>query len=159
MTGLPPDTLLERASAAWEGGHHELALKLFQQDADAGTVGSMLNLGYFLDRGIGCEPDQALAMRWYKRAYRHGDPAGASNVAVLYEAQGKHRLAFAWHARAANAGDGDSSLELAKRYLAGRGVRRSVASARARLRQTLSSNLVTPASLEEAAATLRCLDA
>ena len=110
----------------------------------------MVVLGYFYDVGIGTRPDKTTAMRWYKRAYRRGDSAAASNIAVLYKDQGKHRLVFGWYARSAALGDGDSSLELAKLYLSGQGVRRSIPSAKKHLRAALSSRCITEDSREEA---------
>jgi TPR repeat protein len=143
------------AHSAWDNGRLRQALQLFQRCADAGLVGCMLNLGYFYDVGIGTRSDKVMAMHWYKRAYRTGDAAAASNIAVLYKEQGKSRLAFGWHARSAALGDGDSSLELAKLCLSGKGVRRSVQSAKKHLRAALSSKLITEASQEEAQAIMR----
>lgn len=50
----------------------------------------MPDLRYFYDVGTACSSDQA--MYWYRRAYRQGDAAGASNVAVFYREQGQYRL-------------------------------------------------------------------
>jgi len=86
------------AHSAWDNGRRARALQLFQRGADAGLVGCMLDLGFFYDVGIGTRTDKAMAMRWYKRAYRRGDAAAASNIAVLYKEQGKSRLAFGWYA-------------------------------------------------------------
>jgi uncharacterized protein len=145
------------AHSAWDNGRRKQALQLFQRGADAGLVGCMLDLGYFYDVGIGTRPDKVMAMRWYKRAYRKGEAAAASNIAILYKEQGKSRLAFGWYARSAALGDGDSSLELAKLCLAGQGVRRSIPSAKKHLRAALSSRLITEASQEEAQEIMRQL--
>jgi TPR repeat protein len=153
----PIDDIELRAHSAWESGRHKQALQLFQRGADGGLVGCMLDLGYFYDAGIGTSSDKARAMYWYKRAYRMGDAAAASNIAVLYKEQCKSRLAFAWYARSAALGDGDSSLELAKMCLAGRGIRRSVPGARKHLRSALSSKLITEESREEAQDIMRQL--
>jgi len=139
-----------QAHSAWDHGHRVRARQLFQRGADAGAVGCMVVLGYFYDVGIGAHSDKNTAMHWYKRAYRKGDAAAASNIAVLYEEQGKSRLVFGWYARSAALGDGDSSLELAKLYLSGQGVRSSVKSAKKHLRAALSSRSITEASREEA---------
>ncbi|WP_345476078.1 hypothetical protein [Lysobacter panacisoli] len=143
------------AHAAWDKGLGKQALKLFQKGAGAGLVGCMLNLGYFYDVGIGTSSDKTTAMHWYKRAYRRGDAAAASNIAVLYQEQGRNRLAFGWYARSAALGDGDSSLELAKMSLAGLGVRRSVQRARRYLKAALSSACITQEGLEQAGALMR----
>lgn len=138
------------AHTAWDSGRRKQALQLFQRGATSGLVGCMLVLGYFHDIGIGTRSDKAKAMHWYKRAYRKGDAAAASNIAILYKEQGKNRLVFSWYARSAVLGDGDSELELAKLYLAGRGVRRSIPNAKKRLRTALTSKRITEASREEA---------
>jgi len=146
-----------KAHSAWDSGRRRQALQLFQRGADAGLVGCMLDLGYFYDVGIGTRPGKAMAMHWYKRAYRRGDAAAGSNIAVLYKEQGKNRLALGWYARSAALGDGDSSLELAKLCLSGQGVRRSIPSAKKHLRVALSSSLITEASQEEAQEVMRQL--
>ena len=139
-----------KAHSAWDSGRHKEALRLFQRGADDGLIGCMLDLGYFYDVGIGTRTDKAMAMHWYKRAYRKGDAAAASNIAVLYKEQGKTRLALGWYARSAALGDGDSSLELARLCLAGQGVRRSIPGAKKHLQAALSSKLITEAAREEA---------
>jgi TPR repeat protein len=146
-----------KAHSAWDHGRHKQALQLFQRGAHAGLIGCMLDLGYFYDVGIGTRPDKAMAMHWYKRAYRKGDAAAASNIAVLYKEQGKSRLAFGWYARSAALWDGDSSLELAKLCLSGQGFRRSIPSAKKHLRAALSSRHITEASQVEAQELMRQL--
>ena len=153
------DDIELKAHAAWDMGRAKQALKLFQQGAEAGLVDCMLDLGYFFDVGIGTRADKAKAMCWYKRAYRRGDAAAASNIAVLYQEQGRKRLAFAWYTRSAGLGDGDSSLELARLSLAGIGARRSVPRARRYLKDALGSACITQDSLELAKALMRHLDA
>ena len=148
-----PDTEL-KAHTAWESGRTRDAFRLFQRGANAGSVGCMLDLGYFYDVGIGTRSDKAKAMYWYKRAHRMKHPAAASNIAVLYKEQSKNRLAFQWYKRSAEFGDGDSTLELAKHYLSGQGVRRSVPWAKKQLRAAISSKSTTPASLAEVRALL-----
>ena len=149
-----PDTEL-KAHAAWQSGRSKEAFRLFQRGANVGSVGCMLDLGYFYDVGIGTRTDKTKAMYWYKQAYRMKDAAAASNIAVLYKEQSKNRLAFQWYERSAELGDGDSALELAKHYLSGQGVRRSVPLAKKQLQTAMSSKLVTPASVAEARKLLR----
>jgi TPR repeat protein len=115
----------------------------------------MLDLGYFYDVGIGTRSDKTKAMYWYKPAHRMKDASAASNIAVLYKEQSKNRLAFQWYKRSAELGDGDSALELAKHYLSGQGVRRSVPRAKKQLSAAISSKSITPASLAEARALLQ----
>ena len=144
-----------KAHAAWESGRNRDAFRLFQQGANEGRVGCMLDLGYFYDVGIGTRSDKTKALYWYKKAYRMKDAAAASNIAVLYKEQSKNRLAFQWYKRSAELGDGDSALDLAKLYLCGQGVRRSIPRAMQQLRIALSSKLITPASIDETRNLLR----
>jgi hypothetical protein len=75
----------------------------------------------------------------------------------MYKEQGKRRLTFSWYGRSAALEDGDSSLELAKLYLSGCGVRRSIPSAKKHLQAALTSRCITEASLEEAQELMRKL--
>lgn len=154
--------LLSEADDAWENGELTQAFSLFSEGAALGIEGCMLNLGYFYDEGIGVNEDKARAMYWYKRLYRtskktnplHG-AAAASNIAILYREQGKHRLEFQWFQRSAQLNDGGSEVDLAKLYMQGKGVRRSPALAKAALERALESNFITEADREEAADLLR----
>jgi TPR repeat protein len=150
---------IEAAHRAWAAGDVVNARRLFEQAAADGDVGSTLNLGYFHDEGVGGVADKALAMRLYKSAYRRGDAAAASNIAILYREQGRRRLSFQWFARAAKLRDGDAELEVAKLLAAGTGVRKSRRLALLAARRARNSEYITPAGREEAVsllAALRC---
>jgi TPR repeat protein len=82
-------------------------------------------------------------MHWYKRAYRKGSSAAASNIAILYSERGSFRLAVAWYKRAAELGDGDAQLSLAHHYAIGLGVRRSLAATSRHASRALRSGLDT----------------
>ena len=101
------------------------------------------------------EKDEEKAMFWYKRAYRRGDWAAASNIAILYRERGRHRLERQWFERAAALGDGDAEVELAKLYLEGKGTRRSEEKAMALLNRAIRSSHIMEAGREEAAELLR----
>jgi TPR repeat protein len=148
VTGF--DDVEMRAHAAWEAGQPRRALRLFAQGAGDGIVGCVLMLGYFHDEGIGTRVDKAKAMSLYRRAWRRGYLGAASNIAILYREQGRHRMEFAWFDRAARMGDGDAEVELAKLLLAGRGIPASVRQAAKHLRAALRSELITEAGREEA---------
>jgi uncharacterized protein len=141
----------ESAHAAWDAGNLRTAFRLFAECAKTGTVGCMLDLGYFYDEGLGIKKDKALAMYWYKRAYRQGDGAAASNVAILYREMGRNRLTYHWFCRAASRGDGDAEVEAAKLLAVGRGVRRSEPLALAALQRARRSKNITPSGKDEAA--------
>ena len=83
-------------------------------------------LGYLYDLGLGTRRSRLSAMHWYLRSYRAGDASSASNIATMYRDSGQHKLEFDWYLRAAEMGDGDAKLEVAIRYLSGKGVRRNL---------------------------------
>ena len=140
----------ERAHQAWESGRLKVAFDLFSKCAELGSKGCMLDLGYFYDEGLGTAVDKQQAMWWYKKAYRLGCGASASNIAILYREQGKLRYSAQWFQRSALLGDGDSEVELAKLYISGRGVRKSLTAAKKYLKRALRSSSITPAGAEEA---------
>jgi TPR repeat protein len=151
----PEESIEIMAHQAWGKGERKRAFDLFAEGAAMGQVGCMLALGYFYDEGIGIRKNKGQAMLWYKRAYRNGSSAAASNIATLYGEQHRDRLAFQWFRRAAQLGDGDANVDLAKCCLQGKGVRRSIPSAKRYLRAALSSTFVTEAGRDEAAALVR----
>ena len=55
-------------------------------------------------------------MYWYRRAVRQGQAAAANNIGTIYRDEGRLRLAIRWFAKAADLGDGDALLEMAKLY-------------------------------------------
>lgn len=147
-------TIESEAHQAWQDGQHSRAYKLFRQCAEIGDAGCMLNLGYFFDEGIDVIQDEDKAMYWYKKAYRCGYLAAASNIAILYREQGNRRLMFQWFKRSVALGDGDSEVELANLYMTGTGVRKSLSKATDLLRRATVSPFITEAGSEEATALL-----
>lgn len=138
------------ARAAWEAGRLKQAFRLFQKGAKLGRVGCMLDLGYFYDEGIGTVRSEYKALKWYKKAYKRGSAAAASNIAINYRDTGKYQTALSWFVRAACLDDGDACLDIAKLYVSGQGVKRSFDSASEMLHACLKSQCVTEASKEEA---------
>jgi TPR repeat protein len=139
-----------RAHKAWAAGNLELAFKLFSIGAVQGLDGCMLDLGYFFDEGIGIPIDKQQAMHWYKKAYRRGSSAAASNIAILYREKGRLNYTAQWFQRAARLNDGDAEVELAKLYMAGIGVRKSITAAKTHLTKALATSYITQAGREEA---------
>jgi TPR repeat protein len=137
--------------AAWDSGNFRTAFRLFAAQAHAGDHEVELNLGYFYDVGLGTRKNRVKAMYWYRRAYRRGSGAAASNIATIYRDECRHALEFAWYKRAAALRDGDAEVEIAKLYLSGSGVRKDHRKAMAALRRALASPFITPYGCEEAA--------
>lgn len=146
------DALFRIAHAAEEAGNYELARQSFERAASLGCANCLTRLAYMFDVGIGVETDKPRAMHLYRRAWRQGSQVAANNIAILYREQRKHRLMFQWFLRAANGGDDDALVELAKCYLRGVGVRKSGQDALQCLASALSSGCITEASREEAQA-------
>ncbi len=146
-----------KAHAAWDEGDLVLAFNLFSDAAHRGSASCMLSLGYFYDEGLATGVDKKRAMYWYKKAYRLGSSAAASNIAILHREQARLRLMVSWWRRAIRLGDGDAELELAKCLIAGQGVRKSLSAAKQLLCSALASTHICPAGWEEAEALLRQL--
>jgi TPR repeat protein len=147
--------LFLRGDLAEDAGEFGVALTCFQRGAAMGDVLCWTRLGLLYDFGKGVPVDKAEAMRCYREAWRRGrEPAAAGNIAILYRDAGKRRRAFQWWLRAADAGDGDACLEVARCYGEGVGVRRSPDLKVRYLARCLAAEDVTEDSLDLAAADL-----
>ena len=147
---ISTDALLNIAHEAGEKGDFHLARQCYERGAALGDANCLQALGYMYDVGEGVTEDKALAMKFYRRAWRGGDWAAALNIAVLYRQQGKPRLMFRWFERVAEAGDGSAQFEMAKCYLDGTGVRRDPQAALRCLVAAIRSSLITEYEREEA---------
>ncbi|MCE3290737.1 MAG: hypothetical protein K0R83_2749 [Caulobacter sp.] len=132
------DRLFNAGDEAWEDGDEAKAYGFFKQAADLGDIAAMLNVGYFLDEGLGVKADKAAAMDWYRKAYDLGDASAANNIAILHREKNDLVGAADWFAKAADLGDGDALVELAKIHLEGLGVAPDEAKARQHLETALS---------------------
>jgi len=106
------------------------------------------------DVGEGMVADKAMAMRLYRKAWRRGNHAAATNIAILYREMGKKRAMFQWYERVARAGDGSAQLDMAKCLLSGAGVRKNVQAALRCLAAANASDYITEYEREEAQAML-----
>jgi TPR repeat protein len=139
----------------WDRGDTRRAFRLFLASAKADDVSSQLNLGYFYDQGIGVLPNQRKALHWHRRAYRGGEAAGATNIAIILRDQGQVRNAISWFKRALRGGDDDAALDLAQLYFK----LGSPQKAGPLLRKACQSTNVTEATRETAARLLKKLKA
>jgi TPR repeat protein len=139
------DRLFNAADEAWEDGDLKKAADLFRQCAELGDVAAMLNIGYFLDEGLGVKADKSAAMDWYRKAYDQGDASAANNIAILHREQGDTTGAAEWFEKAAELGDGDAHVELARIHLDGIGVPKSQDKAREHLEKALTYPVDTDA--------------
>ncbi len=150
------DALFAKASEQWDRGKHRSAFHLFLASAKHGDPGAFHNLGYFYDVGIGVKPNRAAALYWYKRAFRRGGGAAASNIGTIFRDEKNTKEALSWFKRAARLGDGDANLQIAKIYLRGN---RDVSKANDYLRRTVSAkaSAVSESSRDEARRELKRL--
>ncbi len=111
------DALFAKASEQWERGKLRSAFRLFLSAAKRGDPSAQHNLGYFYDVGIGVKPNRVAALYWYKRAFRRGYRAAASNIGMIFRDEEKPKQALSWFQRAIRLGDADANLEVAKIYL------------------------------------------
>jgi TPR repeat protein len=141
------DSLFNRADAEWENGNLRSALRLFLAAVKAGDRGSLVNVGYFYDIGIGVRPNRSKALYWYQRAYRRGEGAAAANIGTIWRDAQEFTRAVAWFKRAVKLGDDDANLEIAKLYLRDPHHRHEATSY---LEKAWRSDQVTEATAEEA---------
>jgi TPR repeat protein len=146
------DQLFIRADELEDRGELKAAFRLFLAGAKAGDVSCQLNLGNYYDDAKGIRRNRKAALYWYRRAYRRGDAAAASNIGIMWRNEGKPGRALAWFKRAVKMGDDEANLEIAKYYLEKENLPRR---ALPHLRRVAKSNSVTEAGVEEAEALLR----
>ncbi len=144
------DMLWRLADAAVEMGNFSRAKDLYEHGAALGDSACWIGLGYMFDVGQGVEVDKQKAMRCYKAGWRSRDAVAANNIAVLYREKGDRRAMFRWFKRAAEHGDDGAYLELAKCYLEGVGVRRSLDSAVWCLARVMAGSCASQIEREEA---------
>lgn len=151
------DALLRIAYAAAESGNFDFARECYERGAALGDFMCLQALGYMYDVGEGVIADQRLATQLYRRAWRRGSHAAATNIAILYRERGQMRTMFHWYERVARAGDGSAQLDMAKCYLSGVGVRKDVQAALRCLAVADAAEYITEYEREEAQALLATL--
>jgi len=115
--GSTLDALYTKAYAQYESGNYRSALRLFVSGAKRGDASAQNMAGYFYDTGVGTRPNRSAALYWYRRAYKHGLSAAASNIGTIFRDEKKFQRALFWFGRAVRLGDADSNLEIAKLLL------------------------------------------
>lgn len=144
------EVLFKQANEEWEKGRLRSAYRLFLAGAKAGDPGAQANLGYFFDIGIGMKPSRRRALYWYRRAFKQGYSAGATNIGTIYRDKGELRKALMWFQRAVKLGDADANLEIAKIYLREKKVFRKAIPYLLRTIKAASGTEVTEDSRQEA---------
>ena len=75
-------------------------------------------LGTTMTTGRGVRPNRALALYWYQLAYRRGDPIAAHNIGTIWRDEHNVKRVERWFQRAMELGSKDSSLDIAKLFMA-----------------------------------------
>jgi len=145
-----PSSTTDDALHALEAGRVTQGFRILKRLGEGGDESAFHMLGYCYDVGEGTRRNRKLAMYWYTRGYRAGRAASASNLATVYRDMGRSKAEFTWYQRAAAMGDGDALLEVAIRYLSGKGVLRSRTRAIVLLEAVRKSKYVTPDSRDVA---------
>merc|ERR1712139_117693 len=106
---------------------YKRAMELLEQAAKSGHAKSMNNLGLMHKEGVrGAPQNDAVAVKWFaEAAEKHLSVAELNLAAILLTGRGTEKdekLAAVMLTRAAESGDTDAMLKLAKLYVNGTGV-------------------------------------
>lgn len=71
--------------ASYDRADYRTALKVWLETARLGDAESQVNVGEIFEKGLGTEPNYALAAEWYRKAAAQGNTRGAINLGYLYE--------------------------------------------------------------------------
>jgi TPR repeat protein len=118
---------LDAATAAFNQGDYEGALRLLQPLAQEGNRGAQYNLGMMYNEGRGVPRNSAEALKWFQRAADQGDREAQRDLAYLYKhGDGIPRNnveAFKWYRLAAEQGDAVAQFNVGYMYGSGEGTR------------------------------------
>ena len=142
------------ASSAWDRGRVKDAYRLFLAGANSGDESCQLNLGYLFDEGIGTRKNKTKAIYWYRKAYKHGNSAAATNMGILYREKKQNARAVQWFRQAIALKDNDALYELGNHYRFGLGLRKNKRLAIQCYKRLLKSKNVTEFTKEQASRAL-----
>lgn len=111
------DAFLCYALLEEERGNLNSAFRLTLAAAKLGDISAQTNVGNYYDAATGVRRNRALALYWYKRAYRRGDALAAFNIGVLWRNEKQFHRALAWFLRSVKLGDDEANVEVGKHYL------------------------------------------
>jgi TPR repeat protein len=104
------------------GNDDEEAFRLNVIAAEQGMHEAVLAMGWFYLNGAGVEADLGEAIRWYKKAARHGEVMAFFSLGQIAFSQKDFAEAILWLGRAAAKGHSRSKFYLGKLYWRGEGV-------------------------------------
>lgn len=116
----------EDGLAAYEGGNHAAALRLFLPLAEQGHAGAQFQMGRMYASGHGLPQDHIAAVAWLRLAADQGNADAQRNLGIMYK-RGRgvptdNAEAAAWVRLAAEQGDPAAQADLGDMYKDGRGV-------------------------------------
>jgi predicted nucleic acid-binding Zn-ribbon protein len=102
---------------AFDRANYATSLKVWLPLAEGGDQAAQTYVGEIFEKGLGVQPDYAVAATWYRKAADRGYARAALNLGNLYElGLGVTRdpvQALNWYRRAAGAGSKEVSFEIA----------------------------------------------
>jgi len=143
MPGATADTRAEidaldqamnrEATAAYERGDYDSALKILRPLADQGNARAQYNLGVMALNGTGVAQNDAEAATWFRNAAAQGNAAAQYNLGKMYlSGQGVPRdnaEAAGWYRKAAEQGHANAQYNLGLMHMNGQGVAEDAAQA------------------------------
>ena len=70
---------------AYDRANYQTALKVWLDQANAGSAEAQNNVGEIYSKGLGTEPDYGMAYQWFKKAADQGFNRAKINLGYLYE--------------------------------------------------------------------------
>lgn len=70
---------------SYDRANYQTALKVWMDQANAGSAEAQNNVGEIYSKGLGTEPDYAMAYQWFKKAADQGFNRAKINLGFLYE--------------------------------------------------------------------------
>ncbi len=98
------------------------AFRLNQLAAQDGMHDAVLAMGWFYLNGVGVEPDEEEAVRWYRKSARQGEARAMFSLGQIAYGAKDYAEALVWFTRAASKGHHRSEFWLGKLYWRGQGV-------------------------------------
>jgi TPR repeat protein len=103
---------------------------------------AVLAMGWFYLNGAGVEPDVDEAIRWYKKAARHGEPMAFFSFGQIALERRDYAESIVWLNRAAEKNHARSKYYLGKLYWRGNGIEQDRRLARRLFAEAAASNIV-----------------
>ena len=121
-----PPSMADPADKAYEDGDYKKAFELFQARALDGELKAQNYLGVMYDEGRGVAEDDAMAVKWYRKAAQAGDANSQANLGWMYlnglGIEQDAKQAVQWYLKAAKQGHLNAQTTLGWIYAEGRGL-------------------------------------